>query len=69
MVIVSAGIMRFNYGWGFDFLARTLEHMRNVDYDGNALWEAAEQKMAKNRKRVFIHSGQGHYQHKAGIED
>ena len=62
LVIVSAGIMRFNYGWGFDFLGRTLEHMRNVDYVGNALWEAVEQKMAINRKRKWS-VGKGNYQH------
>ena len=53
LVIVSAGIMRFNYGWGFDFLSRTLEHMRNVDYIGNALWEVVERKMEINRNRKW----------------
>lgn len=62
LVIVSAGIMRFNYGLGFDFLARTLQHMINVDYIGQVLWEAVERKMQINRKRKWT-IGKGNFQH------
>lgn len=69
MVIVSCGIMRFDYAKGFDYLSVTLGKLYITPFEGEQLWKAVENKMAKNRKRIFIHSGQGHYQHKAGIED
>lgn len=69
MVIVCCGVMRFDYAEGFDYLAATLCKISVMAFNGTDLWRAVEKKMAKNRKRVFIHSGQGHYQHKAGIED
>lgn len=53
LVIVSAGIMRFSYKLGFDFLARTLQYMINSDYPGQVLWEVVEQKMAINRNRKW----------------
>lgn len=53
LVIVSAGIMRFNYGWGVDFLARTLQYMLNADYIGTVLWEAVEHKMQINCNRKW----------------
>ena len=62
MVIVSAGIMRFSYKLGFDYLARTLQYMINADYVGQALWEAVEVKMQINRKRKWAIS-KGNYQH------
>lgn len=62
LVIVSAGIMRFHYGWGLDFLARTLQYMINADYVGTMLWEAVEYKMQINRKRKWG-IGKGNYQH------
>lgn len=62
LVIVSAGIMRFDYGCGFDSLARTLQYMINADYIGTMLWEAVEYKMQINRKRKWSVS-KGKFQH------
>lgn len=62
MVIVSAGIMRFSYKLGFDYLARTLQYMINADYVGQVLWEAVELKMQTNRNRKWS-IGKGNYQH------
>ncbi len=33
------------------------------------LWDAVQKKMEKNRKRVWVKSGEGHYHHENGIED
>lgn len=62
MVIVSAGIMRFNYKLGFDYLARTLQYMINAGYVGQDLWEAVKLKMQINRKRKWG-CNKGYYQH------
>lgn len=62
LVIVSAGIMRFNYGQGFDFLSRTLQYMIDADYIGTVLWEVVEEKMAISRQRKWGKS-KGKYQH------
>ena len=69
LVIVSAGIMRFDFEIGFHYLAETFNLLSVTEYSGEELWHAVEAKMAKNRKRVFIANGDGSYQHKAGIED
>lgn len=67
MYIVSCGIARFNYAMGLDRMLQTLNSLRN--YTIQELLYAVESKMEKNRKRVWIKSGEGHYHHKNGIED
>lgn len=69
LVIVSAGIMRFDFKTGFHYLAETFKLLAVTKYNGEELWQAVETKMAKNRKRIFIANGNGSFQHKAGIED
>ena len=62
LVIVSAGIMRFNYGLGFDFLSKTLQYMIDADYIGTVLWEVVKEKMQINRNRKWA-IVKGNYQH------
>lgn len=70
MVIVCAGIMRFNKRLGSAFLQNTYVICSEIgEYDMIELWEAVQKKMEKNRKRVWAKSGEGHYHHENGIED
>jgi hypothetical protein len=69
MFIVACGVARFDADEAISEFAcvrdRMLEKMiRLADFE-----RYIDVKMQKNRKRVFVHSGEGHYQHKAGIED
>ena len=70
MVIVCAGIMRFNKKLGSIFLQNTYVISWDIgEYDMTELWEAVESKMKKNRKRVWNKTGNGTYHHENGIED
>ena len=72
LFIVACGIARFDNVSALVAFERVCEILKlwRVNYGGPVpLQMAIDNKMTKNRKRVFIHSGQGHYQHKAGIED
>lgn len=66
MIIVSCGIMRFDYALGLDYLCDSFD---KGDYIPDEKWEAVEEKQAKNRKRVWNKTGNGTYHHKNGIED
>lgn len=70
MVIVCAGIMRFNKRLGSAFLQNTYVICSEIgEYDMTELWEAVQKKMEKNRKRVWNKTGNGTYHHENGIED
>lgn len=70
MVIVCAGIMRFNKRLGSAFLQYTYIICWEIgEYDMTELWEAVEKKMKKNKKRKWQKSGEGYYHHENGIED
>lgn len=70
MVIVCAGIMRFNRKLGSIFLQNTYAICWEIgEYDMTELWKAVESKMKKNRKRVWNKTGNGTYHHENGIED
>lgn len=70
MVIVCAGIMRFNKRLGGIFLQNTYEICWYIgEYDMTELWEAVDKKMEKNRKRVWNKKDNGTYHHENGIED
>ena len=69
MVIVSAGIIRFNRQIGRIFLQNTYIIAAEYDKDMTDLWDAVEKKMEKNRKRVWEKIGNGTYHHENGIED
>lgn len=62
LVIVSCGIMRFDYAEGFNHLAHTIDLMYSTRMRGHQLWQAVEQKMTENRKRKWV-IGKGNYQH------
>lgn len=64
LVIVSAGIMRFNYAMGFNYLSVAFGKLYaySAIYDGIDLWGAVEEKMKKNRSRVWKRQG-NNYQH------
>lgn len=67
--VVGCGIARFSFLSAMNAFSFVLDHLVGEDEFAKKFISAVENKMAKNRKRVFIHSGQGHYQHKEGIED
>ncbi len=70
MVIVCAGIMRFNRRLGSIFLQNTYAICWEIgEYDMTELWDAVQKKMEKNRKRVWNKTGNGTYHHENGIED
>lgn len=66
MVIVSAGIARFNYAAGMERLIYTIE---NSEFNIVDIWPAVEKKMEKNRKRIWNKTADGQYHHENGIED
>ena len=70
MVIVCAGIIRFNKALGSRLLDTTYAICWEIgEYDMTELWEAVEKKMEKNRKRVWNKTGNGTYHHENGVED
>lgn len=62
LIIVSCGIMRFDYAEGFNHLSYTIDLMYSTRIRGHQLWLAVEQKMAENRKRKWC-KGNGNYRH------
>lgn len=69
MFIVACGIARFDMCWGIRTLNNVVFWQQIGGFDTPKLCEAIEKKMEKNRKRVWVKSGEGHYQHENGIED
>lgn len=67
MFIVACGIARFSIQEAIPKFAVVFNNIS--EHSWPMFLSLVNEKMAKNRKRVFIHSGQGYYQHKAGIED
>lgn len=65
MVVVSAGIARFDYAIGLDYLKSSL---MKAD-DTSKLWQAVEKKVEKLKKRVWVRDPQVGYKHAKGIED
>lgn len=61
MVIVSAGIARFVDYWSF--LETTYHLAAKAGYDMTELWEAVQNKMQINRKRVWSKTSEGAYHH------
>lgn len=66
MVIVSAGIARFNYTEGIRMLAYTIEI---AEFSVGDIWQAVEKKVEKLRKRVWVKDPDVGYKHTKGIED
>lgn len=65
MVIVSAGVARFDYTMGLDYLKTTLLKASNT----HELWQAVEKKVEKLKKRVWVKDPQVGYKHTKGVED
>jgi hypothetical protein len=69
MIIVAAGIRRFDELFASAFVQFTYMEASDVGFDMTELWDAIQKKMAKNRKRVWNKTGNGNYHHENGIED
>lgn len=69
MIIVAAGIRRFDGLFASAFVQFTYMQASNAGFDMMELWEAVEEKQAKNRKRVWKKTAEGTYHHENGIED
>ena len=66
MIIVSAGIARFDYAYGIGLLADTVY---TVEFSISDIWQAVETKMRKNMKRDWVKKDDVGYHHENGIED
>lgn len=69
MVIVSAGVMRFDESVGRTLLESTYITASEYGFDMTELWEAVGTKMSRNRRRIWNKTGDGRYHHEKGIED
>lgn len=69
MFIVACGIARFDMLNGIYALNNVNFWQQIGGFDTLKLCKAIEKKMEKNRKRVWVKSGEGHYHHENGIED
>lgn len=65
MIIVSAGIARFDYPMGLDYLRLSLYKFDDM----YKTWQAVETKMRKNMKRDWVKKDDVGYHHENGIED
>lgn len=69
MIIVAAGIRRFDELFASAFVQFTYMEASDAGFDMTELWDAVQYKMQKNRKRVWGKTANGTYHHKLGIED
>lgn len=69
MIIVAAGIERFDELFASAFVQFTYMEASDAGFDMTELWEAVQKKMEKNRKRVWKKTAEGTYHHENGIED
>jgi hypothetical protein len=70
MFIVACGIARFDIREGSYYFADIADWMgSDIPIDWQPLQDAVDQKMAKNRKRVWNKTAEGTYHHENGIED
>lgn len=63
MVIVSAGISRFDKQFGKAFLQFAERIAQEVGYDTYELWQEVDYKMSINRQRVWSKTQEGTYHH------
>lgn len=69
MIIVAAGISRFDELFASAFVQFTYMEASDAGFDMTELWDAVQYKMEKNRKRVWKKTAEGTYHHENGIED
>lgn len=67
LIIVSAGIARFDYMIGLYHIYRAIDLVYDTNLD--ELWKIVEKKMEKNRRRIWNKTGNGTYHHENGVED
>lgn len=69
MVIVSAGVARFAYYLGLDYLCSTMNLLDKTEWSTEALGQAVETKMLRNLRRNWVKKNDVGYHHENGIED
>lgn len=70
MFIVACGIARFDLAQGLIYMADLYDQFVGNDSIGvDKVMSKVENKMAKNRKRVWNKTADGTYHHENGIED
>lgn len=69
MIIVAAGIERFDELFASAFVQFTYMEASDAGFDMTELWEAVQKKMEINKKRKWQKTAEGTYHHKNGIED
>lgn len=63
MVIVSAGVARFAYCLGLDYLCGAMALLDKTEWSTEALWQAVETKMRVNMKRDWVKKDDVGYHH------
>lgn len=63
MVIVSAGVYRFDRDFGSFLCARTYMIASDAGFDMTELWHAIDKKMETNRRRVWQKTEDGRFHH------
>lgn len=66
MIIVSAGVARFDYTHGIGLLVNTIY---TAEFPIDDIWQAVEKKVEKLKKRVWVKDPNVGYKHTKGIED
>lgn len=70
MFIVACGIARFDINMGLYCFAEIYDFLgSDIPFDIKELIKAVNEKMQKNRKRIWNKTGNGTYHHENGIED
>ena len=69
MIIVAAGIRRFDELFASAFVEFTYMEASDAGFDMTELWDTVQKKMEKNRKRIWNKMTNGTYHHENGIED
>lgn len=63
MVIVSAGVARFAYGLGLDYLCSAMLLLDKTEWSTEQLWQAVEKKTLKNMRRDWQKKDDVGYHH------
>lgn len=63
MVIVSAGVARFAYCLGLDYLHNTMTLLDKTEWSTERLWQAVEKKTLKNMRRDWQKKDDVGYHH------
>lgn len=69
MFIVACGITRFSLHEALYYLGSIGSWLNSIPFTAKEFISAVNEKMEKNRKRVWNKTGDGTYHHENGIED